>query len=677
MSAVLGIDMGGTFIDVVIAHGGRIDVAKYPSTPDDPARGLFEALADLIDGGRLDAAGVRRVVHGSTVATNALLEGAWARTALLATAGFRDVLEIGRQVRSELYDLSIDRPAPIVPRDLRLEVPERISADGEVLVALDADAVEGMASELSNAGVESVAIAFLFSFHAPDHERRAKDLLSKTLDIPVTLSSDVLAEFREYERTSTTVVCAALRPVIEGYLGRLEESAKAIGLPHAWQIMQSSGTVTGARRAAAEPARVVLSGPAAGVEGARAVGRLAGEDDLITLDMGGTSCDVAVIRQGRIERISAGEIGGFPIGLRMTDIHTIGAGGGSVAWLDTGGALRVGPQSAGADPGPACYGRGGVEPTVTDAHVVLGHLPVDRPIGGLEHLRMMDAREAVEAVARPMSSTVERAALGILEVANASMVRAIRVMTVERGIDPRSFALLAFGGAGPLHAIDLARRMSIPRVVVPATAGVLSALGLVGAEAGRDGSRSILRRLADIDLREVNRMLCELAERGRGSLVKEGVPEAAIRTRISADVRYVGQSHELTVPVELDATGEVGAGSLDALATALHEAHQERFGHSRPEQAIEWVTIRVHLSGPAGASESTWRPSEDRVSGRIAAWFGEEGPVDVPLVDRRCVAPGDEIVSPAIYVGDDATLVLPPDVSGRCTEHGTLVLEIP
>jgi len=677
MSAVIGVDIGGTFIDVVIAGDDGLRVAKFPSTPKAPADGLFAGLAMLVEGNVLKPSGVRRVVHGSTVATNALLEGNWARTALITTTGFRDVLEIGRQARAELYNLSVERQPPIVPRDLRYEVRERITAEGDVLLPLEADDVDTLVPILRESGIESIAVVLLFSFLIPDHEREVKRRLAEALDVPITLSCDVLAEFREYERSSTTVVCAALRPVIEGYLGRIEQGAKALDLPSSWQIMQSSGSVTGARRAASEPARIVLSGPAAGVEGARLIGQSAGERDLITLDMGGTSCDVALIRNGEMGRVSSGKVAGYPISLQMADIHTIGAGGGSISWIDAGGALRVGPKSAGADPGPACYLRGGTEATVTDAHVVLGHLPADRPLGGLPRLGCEEARESVGRLAAELSLSIEQAALGILEVADAAMERAIRVMTIERGYDPREFALLAFGGAGPLHAVSIARRMSVPRVLVPAAAGVLSALGLAAAVAGRDESRSIVRPVRDIDLDEVCAIIDQLAHRGRGTLLDEGVPEPGIAVAVSADLRYVGQSHELSIPIPLSQGERINAATIDTLVAAFHEVHRGRFGHAHPERAVEWVTARVHVSGPPAVPDlrQERRGTLEAVDS-VAVSFDKGGPVETDVYERGDVPAGARFNGPALFVGGDATLLLPPGVSGTCDSQGTAVLEI-
>ena len=419
MSTAIGIDIGGTFIDIVIAEAGRLRLVKVSSTPSAPEQGVLRALQRETET-RVAAADVDRIAHGSTVATNALLERTWARTALLTTDGFRDVLEIGRQNRPALYDLSVARAPEVVPRSLRFEVEERIDAGGHVLRPLNAEQVERVIDAVQAAGVDSVAVVFLFSYLNHEHETAVGAALSERMQVPVVLSSEVLPEFREYERTSTTAICAALRPIVGEYLSGLETGARAMGLPGQWQIMQSSGSVTRAGVAEEAPARILLSGPAAGVEGARAIGRLASEPNLLTLDMGGTSADVALIHEGKAEWTTEGAIGGYPVALPMIGIHTIGAGGGSLAWIDEGGALRVGPASAGAAPGPACYGRGGERPTVTDAHAVLGHLLAEHAIGGLDRLDVARARTAIATIAKPLGMAIEEAAFGILAVTDAA-----------------------------------------------------------------------------------------------------------------------------------------------------------------------------------------------------------------------------------------------------------------
>jgi N-methylhydantoinase A len=670
----IGIDIGGTFVDVVLAGEDKATLVKIPSTPDAPHRGVLDGLKGLIERGVLHPSGVRTVAHGSTIATNALLEGKWARTALITTRGFRDVLEIGRQNRSDLYDLSVDRPDPIVPRDLRFELTERVDAEGRVVSALDPDEAKRLIPRLRQARVEAIAVVFLFSYLNPSHERLVGRLLAEALHVPVTLSSDVLPEFREYERTSTTVICAALRPVIGRYLGDLERGAGKMGLPSNWRIMQSSGTVTDGRNAEEEPVRILLSGPAAGVQGARAIGDLAGQRGLIAMDMGGTSCDVSLIRDGVLARTTSGSVGGHPIAQQMIGIHTIGAGGGSIAWIDSGGALRVGPRSAGALPGPACYGRGGRVPAVTDAHVVLGHLLPDFPLGGLPNLDVEAARAAIGTIAVPLSLSIEDAAEGILEIADAAMERAIRVISIERGHDPREYALLAFGGAGPLHAVSIAKRLSIPRVLVPATAGVLSALGLLTSEIGCDASRSVVRRLSAIGVEEVRSVVGELRTQGAGTLLAQGLEEPEIRFDVSADLRYAGQSHELNVP--LLEMGEA-EGPFGALVGAFHAEHETRFGHSDPDEEIELVTLRVRAAGPASLPGVPPFAADEALGPRnVMARFAGGGTVETRVLFRGSLGEGAAVEGPAIVVGSDATLLVPPGVSGRCDRAGTVLLEI-
>ena len=673
MSTAIGIDIGGTFIDIVIAEAGRLRLVKVSSTPAAPEEGVLRALRRETND-RIQPESVERIAHGSTVATNALLERTWARTALLTTKGFRDVLEIGRQNRPALYDLSVTRAPDVVPRSLRFEVDERIDANGAVLRPLDSEQVDRVIDAVDSAGVDSVAIVFLFSYLNREHEAAVGAALSNRLQVPVVLSSEVLPEFREYERTSTTAICAALRPIVGEYLSGLEAGAREMGLPGQWQIMQSSGSVTRARVAEEAPARILLSGPAAGVEGARTIGRLAGEPNLLTLDMGGTSADVALIHEGKAEWTTEGAIGGYPVALPMIGIHTIGAGGGSLAWIDEGGALRVGPASAGADPGPACYGRGGDRPTVTDAHAVLGHLLADHAIGGLDRLDIDRARTAIATIAEPVGMGIEEAAFGILAVADAAMERAIRVISVEKGYDPRSFALLAFGGAGPLHAVSVARGLSIPRVIVPAWAGVLSALGLLAAEAGHDLSQGMVRRFEPDLLPELELGMQRLRARGREILSGEGIAPKDVRFRSSFDLRYVGQSHEINVSV---AEGPLTAESLSRARDDYDHAHRIRFGHAAIGDPVEIVAARVHASGPRTLLDwaaEVGKPSP--VPKETMAWFDAGGPVRSAVMDRGAMVPGTPVHGPAVLVGEDATLVVPPGVSGRCDPYGSLILEL-
>ena len=682
---LLGIDIGGTFTDIVISDSGQLRLFKVPSTPQNPAKGVIAALSDLIKQGVIIPDQVERIRHGSTVATNALLEGKWAKTALITTRGFRDVLEIGRQNRPKLYDLFFNRPIPVVPRDQRYEVTERLDYRGNVIQPLVQEDVEGLIPLLRTEGVDAVAVVFLFSYLDPTHERAVRDAISSVLKIPVTISSDIFPEFREFERTSTTVVSAALRPVIGDYLTSLETDARKNGLLTRWQIMQSSGTVTHADYAQANPARILLSGPAAGVEGARVVGKLAGFSDLITLDMGGTSCDVSLIRDGELSRTTAGQIGDYPVALPMVDIHTIGAGGGSIAWIDHGGALRVGPQSAGASPGPACYCRGGVDPTVTDAHLVLGHLLPSHPLGGLDRLDLDAARVAVGVLASMLGISVEEAALGILEITDAAMERAVRVISIERGYDPRQFSLLAFGGAGPLHAVSVASRLGIHRVIVPAAAGVLSAFGLVAAEIGHDFSQGVVRSLKDCEPKRVAGILAKLRDRAQGELRAEGVEEGAIRFHVSADLRYLGQSHELDVPLFEAAAENIERWAIDAefmqeITSLFHAEHSRRYGHAADDQPVELVALRVRAVGPP--SEVPLVPTfgedgENHDAGVADSWFAKDGPTRTHLLRRSELLPESEIEGPIVVFGEDATTILPPHTVGKIDKYGNMILEIP
>jgi N-methylhydantoinase A len=677
VTKAIGIDIGGTFIDLVLSDESGLRLYKFPSTPDAPERGVIHALQELINQGLLEPANVDRIAHGSTVATNALLEGTWAKTALLTTEGFRDVLEIGRQNRSHLYDLNVDRPAPIVSRDLRFECSERLDAVGGIVRDLSDAEVVTVAERIKAANVEAIAVVFLFSYLNPEHERRVGDLLREKLDVPITLSSDVLPEFREYERTSTTAVCASLRPVIEQYMCNLANQSVDLGIRPEWQIMQSNGTVISATQARKEPVRILLSGPAAGVQGAKTIGQAMASSNLITMDMGGTSCDVALIHDGEIGQTTTGSVGQHPVAVRMNEIHTIGAGGGSIAWIDAGGALRVGPKSSGAVPGPACYGRGGRLPTVSDAHTVLGRLLPSMPLGGGLTLDVDMARAAIQTIANPLGLSIEQAALGILDVADAAMERAVRVISVERGYDPRQFSLLAFGGAGPLHAVSIARRLAIPRVIVPAAAGVLSAMGLLTCEAGRDYGRSMLRALSEVDATWLMAHLRELEARGVKELQAEGIEASVLRCEISADLRYQGQSHELNIRLQPRERVELSARDVVEWEEAFHTEHHARYGHASREEAIELVALRLRMTAPPASSQLRVQFNEELLPRlEVPVWFDASGPVDAHVIDRRGLVEHERIEGPAVLWGRDATLIVPPGVEGTCDAMGTVQLEI-
>jgi len=678
----IGIDIGGTFTDIVLLDPKRgvMELLKVPSTPGRLEEGVINGLRELGEQIGLQFSKIERIVHGSTVATNALLEGKWAPTALITTAGFRDVLEIGRQNRPRIYDLFVERPRPIVPRDLRFEVPERLDYQGKVLKPLDEGAVARVAEELIKRGVKSVAVSLLFSYANPEHERRIAELLRERLKvIPITLSSEVLPEFREYERTVTTVINAALRPVIGGYLERLEEGTGGLGLRRGWQIMQSNAGITGSRGAEAQPVKLVLSGPAAGVVGAKAIGERAGFTNLITLDMGGTSCDVSLIRDGRVTVTTEGEVGGYPIKVPMVDIHTIGAGGGSIAWIDKGGALRVGPESAGADPGPVCYGRGGREPTVTDAHLVLGRLDPKTPLGGLEELDLEGAKKAIsERIAKPLGLSLEEAAQGILAVVEANMERAIRVISVERGHDPRDFVLLAFGGAGPLHGAGLASALGIPKVLIPGVAGVLSALGLLETDLAHDYVQSVVREVGKLDPDELNAIYEALKEKGRGELLGEGVAEEKICYQPSADLRYLGQSYELNLDLP-EPDHLLTREGLERLVERFHKRHQQVYGHAAPGEPVELVNLRLRAIGLVGKvplrpdRKLSWKEAERPPR---AVHFPKAGWLKTRVLKREALSVGLTLSGPAVIEGRESTALLPPGTQAAVDEIGNLIVDL-
>lgn len=599
---LLGVDVGGTFTDAVLVDGGRLITAKAPTTPDDQSRGVLDAVAAALRRAGRTAGDVEAFSHGMTVATNALLEGMGARTALCATAGFVDVVELGRQARPELYRLYADRPAPLVGPERRVAVPERMGPSG-VLRALTREAACEVAKRVAALRPEAVAVVLLHAYRHPEHEQLLGDALRERLgdDVHVSLSHEVTATFREYERAATTEVDAALSPLLRSYLSRLVEGARDAGLVEP-MIMQSSGGLTSASHAASHAALTVLSGPAGGAAAAALLAERLDEPDLLCFDMGGTSCDVCVVEGGRVRASAGREIGGRPLALPMVDIHTVGAGGGSIAWRDAGGALRVGPRSAGAVPGPAAYGRGGTEPTVTDANVVLGRLDVRRPLTGGVRLDPEAARAAVARLADELGLSDARAcAEGIVRVANAEMVRALRVVTVERGIDPRRFALLAFGGAGPLHAAAIADELGVRRIVVPRAAGVLSALGLAAAERRRDRAESVLLRGE------------EITDAALAGLAGEA-------DEVTWDARYVGQSHELSLR---DVPPRAAA-----LRAALAAAHRERYGYADADAQVELVTVRTASVEP----------------GPSVAWEGEasepfRGPTRIDLPESTLVVP--------------------------------------
>lgn len=654
--ALLGIDVGGTFTDAVLVAGGELHRAKVPTTADQ-AVGVIEAALRVLESSSVAPGDVSYFAHGMTTATNALLERKGVDTASVTTGGFRDILEIGRQNRPRLYEACPQRPSPLVPGELRFTASERVGPKG-ILEVQRQDDISGLVAAIRDAAPDAVAVCLLFSFLHPSHERELGERLRREFPgLHVSLSSDVLPRFREYERFSTTAVDAYLTPLVERYLRGLEEKASDTGLP-APNIMQSSGGVLPLKQAEASAAPLLLSGPAAGVVGAVFSGEREGAPDIIAFDMGGTSTDVSLVDAGAIATTSETEIGGCPVALPMIDIHTIGAGGGSIAWIDAGGALRVGPQSAGAQPGPACYGNGGDQATVTDANLCLGYL--GESLGGAGGLALETgaAQAVVGELAEELGMERELAATGIRRVANAGMVKALRVISIERGYDPRGFALVAFGGAGPMHAADLAVELGITRVMVPDSCGVLSALGMVVGDRRRDWIRTVFTAGGWDETR---------LERDYGELEEEALkdmPSAALLRQ--ADMRYAGQSHELTVEVEKPLRREQAI-------RAFESEHEKAYGYKAEGEQVELVNIRliatITLEKPrlAAGVNASGSPA------RRQAWF--EGTWrDVEVWQRRDM--GDARVrGPAVIEEDEATTVVPPGWVAAMGPGGNLWLE--
>jgi N-methylhydantoinase A len=714
---LLGVDVGGTFTDAVLvvesaaadgppaadglpaAGGGGLAVhtAKVPSTPGEQSRGVLEAVRAVLARaeanplplpGRGGTPFVERFAHGMTVATNALLEFSEARpgaagpgtgglpiTALIATEGFTDLIELGRQARPRLYELCVAGPAPLVPPGLRFGAPERMTPEGP-LRALDPEAARALVDELADAAPEAVAVALLHSYAHPEHERLLGELIAARLPaVHLSLSHELVGTFREYERAATTEIDAALSPLLGSYLRRLCADARAMGLVEP-AVMQSSGGLTDAAGAAAHAALTVLSGPAGGVRGAQLLAEAAGERDVLCFDMGGTSCDVCLIDGGEVAETADGVVAGRPLALPMLDIHTVGAGGGSIAWRDPGGALRVGPRSAGADPGPACYGRGGERPTVTDANLLLGRLLADAPLAGGLELDWEAARRAVAGLAAELDLDVLRCAEGIVRVAEAEMLGALRTMTVQRGLDPRGFALMPFGGAGPLHAAALARELGIGRILCPRASGVLCALGLAAAAPRRDAARTVMlagdelnaRRLAaerDALVRDASDALGTSRTDGRTTLADDE-PDRPARVRVRYELRYRGQSFELSVEEE-------GAPSdPPALRESFARAHERRYGYRDDGVEVELVTIRASawgaaptpaLAGPAG------EPPIRETRGVV---------LDGRELEAECLRgelpPGTRITGPAICALPESTLLVPPGWEGDVDAQGTVCI---
>jgi len=662
----IAIDTGGTFTDCVWFDRGRLRMLKVFSTPDDPSRAIVEALEKI---GCLDSL---TLLHGTTVGTNTILQRKGARVALVTTAGFEDVIEIGRQARPKLYDFFFDRIQPLVSADLRFGVDERTSSDGEILQQPPLRDLLDLKSRVLEKQPEAIAISLLFSFANPKNENLVAATLSD-LGLPLSVSHQILPEFREYERTSTVVVNAYLQPVMQRYLESLEARARSWSGFHPGGstrifVMQSSGGITALRSAVREPVRTVLSGPAGGVVGAASMARRSGCQRIISFDMGGTSTDVALVDR-EVHGSSQTEIAGLPVGVPMLDIHTVGAGGGSIARFDAAGALRVGPESAGADPGPICYGRGN-QPTVTDANLILGRLQTHRFLGGDFTLDLERTRRIVSVWLKKQHCklSLEQFAAGVIRVVNAAMEKAIRVVSIERGYDPREFVLVAFGGAGGLHACELAAALSIPRVLVPARPGALSAFGILVSDVVKDYSRTVLwRTLNELPLARLNAEFHKLRRNARQDFLTEDW-KGTIQYRFSVDVRYRGQGYELNIPY------------TDRLIAAFRREHDRRYGYSYPAREIELVTLRLRAImqspqpslGTAGAA----RGERGKLDPARTSVFFESKKIASAVYDRESLQPGKKYSGAAIVTEYSATTIVPPRAKFWLDRNGNLFIQL-
>lgn len=651
-TAVLAVDTGGTFTDLVFWRAGTLTTLKVPSTPTDPAQAVLDGVRRLVPDGERFV-----LLHGSTVATNALLERRGARVVLVTNQGFEDVIEIGRQNRPQLYALVGHRPPPLVAREDRIGIPGRLDPHGEEVAPLDPSVLEALATLVEERQAGSVAVCLLHAYANPAHERAVAEALDPT-GLPLSVSSELLPEFREYERTSTTVVNAYVAPVMSRYLGRLSDEAGAERVT----IMGSNGGALPVARARREPVHTVLSGPAGGVVGALDWARRVGHAHVLSFDMGGTSTDVSLC-PGQALRTREFDIDGQPVAVPVIDIHTVGAGGGSLARLDAGGALRVGPQSAGADPGPICYGRGGTGVTVTDAHVWLGRLPVDAFLGGESSIDREAVRGPLQALAEGLGGTLEAAAEGVLAVADAAMERALRVISVERGYDPADFAVVAFGGAGALHVAELARRLGAARALVPPDPGLLSAYGMLASPVTRELSRTVLASTDRGDVDDVlARVFDELEQQGRDEMLAEGAHEEELVAERWVDARYAGQSFELRVPA-------------DRWAAHFHDLHDERYGYRRTATPVEAVTLRVVVTAPPVAIEAP-RLAAAAASPPLEGTRVFHGGRDLEAVRvwRRDLAEGHVIEGPAVVQEYSATTWVPPEWRVEVDSWGCLHL---
>ena len=693
-----GADIGGTFTDIIVVNSetGAFAIGKVLTSTDDPSRAVEEGLADTLSRFGVTADEVQHLIHGTTLVTNAMIERKGAKTALLTTQGFRDAVEIGRETRYDLYDLMLEQPRPLVPRYLRFDVPQRTLSDGESYEPLDVDYVERLTAELAANGIEAIAISFLHSFTNPADERAARAAVARVAPhLRVSISSDVVPEIREFERTSTTIANVYVQALVEKYVRQLENRLAALGFRGNFYLMLSSGGIATVETAVLHPVRLLESGPAAGALAANAYGIASGHPDLISFDMGGTTAKICVIDKGqpliahqfevdRIYRFKKGS--GLPIKIPVIELIEIGTGGGSIARVDALGLLKVGPDSSGADPGPVCYGRGGEEPTVTDANLILGYLDPAYFLGGRMTLDMEKTRQVIQQkIADPLGLSLEEAAWGIHQIANENMANAARVHALERGKDPRRFPLFAFGGAGPVHAYRIALSLGSPLLLAPLGAGVMSTVGFLSAPLAFDFVRSWAVELREIDWARANGLLGEMEAEGETLLVNSGVALADISHRREVDMRYVGQGHEIRVPLPAETLTEA---TIPALKAAFDKVYQELYERLGPPVPLEIINWRVVSAGPApdvalqieasdGANTPAFAGAADTQKGTRPAYFPELGGfVETPIYDRYRMRPGMAFTGPAIVEERESTVIV--GGNGRCSidAHHNLVIEL-
>jgi N-methylhydantoinase A len=677
----VGVDSGGTFTDICLfeEETGRIEVWKVPSTPHDPSVAISGGVAEALERLNTTPEGVAYFGHGTTVATNALIQGRGVETGLITTHGFRDLLEIGRQKRPDLYDIQAEKPRTLVSRSLRVGVAERVRNDGSVEQPLDEDALRAAAKELKAAGVQSVAITFLYSFAHTAHEEAALRILSEEFpEAFVSASHRIAPEFREFERMSTTVVNAYLGPVMKGYLRGLEDRLKDMGLEAVPHLTQSNGGVIGFDAAAEMPVRTVLSGPSTGVVAALALGKMTGGQNLITFDMGGTSTDVALLKDGECRLVGEAVVHGYPIKAPMLDIHTVGAGGGSLVHVDSGGLIKVGPRSAGAFPGPACYGHGTTEPTVTDANVFLQNLDPHFLLRGRMPVHRDLAETAIRTIADKVGMGTAEAADGILDIVTANMAKAIRVISVQRGHDPRDYTLVAFGGAGPLHAARLAAELEMRRILVPLTPGILCAMGLLMTDLRTDFASTRLASLDALEADQLEEIFSGLDRRAAAWFASENIPADARMTRRTVDVRYAGQNYEISVAVP---AGPIDRNTFETIRREFLASHGQLYGFTAEGEAIELVTYRLEAS--AGTQKARFKPQPIGASNPDHALIGERlvwcrqvrSFRTHRIYDRLRLAPGNVVEGPAIIDQMDTTTVVPAGMAAQVDAYLNLVME--